>query len=601
MIQELFKRIHISLTNIFRSLRLVWESSRSLTIISLILMVLQGIMPIIVLYLTGTMIDAITRTINGAGGSSQDVLRLIALVGFFTFLGVIFGTLNGIVSEGQSQAVADHIMSAIHAKSILIDLEYYENSKYYNRLHRAQQDAPYRPPLIVSNLVQSVRDIITLIGISGLLLALNHWSLIILLVSSLPLVVVRIKFTTILIGWKRLSAQTERRVLYFSSLLTSEIAAKEIRLFNIGHVFANRYDALRRKLRTEELRIITRRGLYDMGVQAFAIAALFGAFGLISLDALTGTLTIGMIVIAFQAFQRAQATVQSILNSLTTLYDNNVFLTDYYEFLALEPRIIQPKAPVPIPYPLKQGICFENVSFHYANSTVNVLEAVNFTVQPGEVIALVGENGAGKTTLIKLLCRLYDPTEGRITLDGIDLRDFDLLELRQTITVLFQDYNHYQLSAEENIWLGNVEEPLSPDHVAEVARESGAHEVIEALPFGYQTQLGNMFGGQELSIGQWQKVALARTFMRDTQMVVLDEPTSSLDVIAEHEVFERFQEIVSGRSAIIISHRLSTVRMAHRIYVLDHRHIAEEGTHDELIARDGLYAHMFQIQSKYYA
>jgi ATP-binding cassette subfamily B protein len=290
-----------------------------------------------------------------------------------------------------------------------------------------------------------------------------------------------------------------------------------------------------------------------------------------------------------------------MLGSLAELYEHGLFLNNFYEFLALEPHVAAPPSPQPVPEPVRGAIEFRNVSFRYPGTERLVLEGVDLTIEAGEVIALVGENGAGKTTLIKLLCRLYDPTDGCITLDGIDLRRFDPVDLRRHISVIFQDYIQYQFPAWENIGLGDVRDYANRDRITAAAQLANAHDVIVNLPHGYDTQLGGMFeGGQELSQGQWQKVALARAFMRPAAIMVLDEPTSALDVMSEAEVFEQFRQLVAGRSAILISHRLSTVKMAHRIYVLDGRRIVEVGSHAELMSRGGLYAKLFDVQSQYY-
>jgi ABC-type multidrug transport system fused ATPase/permease subunit len=309
----------------------------------------------------------------------------------------------------------------------------------------------------------------------------------------------------------------------------------------------------------------------------------------------------GHLVMYYQALQRAQDNLREMLSGLANLYENNLFLTNVYEFLTLAPQISGPLTPQVIPRPMRQGISFENVSFRYRAGFHQALKDIRLTIEPGEIVALVGENGSGKTTLVKLLCRLYDPTIGRITLDGIDIREFDPSLLRREISVIFQDFVQYELTAKENIWFGNTE--LSPDHprIVRSARESGADDVIRMLPRSYDTVLGKMFEeGEELSIGQWQKVALARAFLRNSQIIVLDEPTSALDAKAEYDVFNRFRELAEGRSALLISHRLSTVKMADTIYVLDQGQIVERGTHDQLVRHGATYANLFEMQAQSY-
>jgi len=594
-----WQRVERSVTSLGRALLLTWTSSRGWTIASITLTLLQGLTPVALLYLIGTMLDQVTEVITH-GRELPEILGIVTLAGVVAFIDMALSVVSGVVSEGQALAVSEHVTRVIHAKSIAVDLEYYEQSAYYDRLHRAQTQAAYRPTQIVGDLTGVLRDLFTLVGVIGVLAALNALTPLILFASAFPVVLVRLRFSQLLMEWYMRTSEVEREQSYYNYLLTAEEHAKEIRLFSTGKLFSDRFDALHARLRQGRMAIMRRRTVFELATQGLGVIALFGAFLLTVAYALTGALTLGGLVIMFQGFQRAQGTLQTLLGNLASLYESSVFLKDFYEFLALEPLVKPPQQPLPVPNPLRSGIRFENVSFQYARGTTSVLEGVNLTINPGEVIALVGANGAGKSTLIKLLCRLYDPTAGSITLDGIDLRTFDVNALRQQVSVLFQDYNEYQLSAWENIWLGDVMQPQERPLIQQAAQAAGAHEVIAALPEGYDSRLGNWFGGQELSMGQWQKIALARAFLRQAQIVVLDEPTSSLDVLSEHEVFERFRQVVSGRCAILISHRLSTIRMAHRIYVLDQHHITESGTHEELMALDGLYATLFNTQSQYY-
>jgi ATP-binding cassette subfamily B protein len=290
-----------------------------------------------------------------------------------------------------------------------------------------------------------------------------------------------------------------------------------------------------------------------------------------------------------------------MLRGVAGLYEDSLFLEYLHEFLALTPRITPPSHPTPIPCPINTGIVFHDVSFHYPHRSHDVLRGIAINIKPNEVIALVGENGAGKTTLVKLLCRLYDPTSGYITVDGIDLRQFDPMAWRQHISVIFQDYQHYNVTARENIWFGNTQLPIDSEQIVAAAQKSGAHLILDQLPQKYNTVLGKVFqDGEELSIGQWQKIALARAFLRDSQIIVLDEPTSTLDAMAEHEIFTRFRTLIGNRSALLISHRLSTVKMADRIYVLDNHRVVEQGTHDDLLQQHGIYARMFYTQAQHY-
>jgi ATP-binding cassette subfamily B protein len=354
-------------------------------------------------------------------------------------------------------------------------------------------------------------------------------------------------------------------------------------------------------LRGVRVRVDIQRSALEVVADAVAQVAVYGSFLFVGYRTVMGNLTLGDLVMFYQAFQKGQGFLQSFLNNLAGLYEHNLFISNLYEFLDIPRKVTDPEQPVPPPQPLTEGIEFRNVGFRYPASERSVLEDVNLTIRPGEVVALVGENGSGKTTLVKLLCRLYDPDSGSITLDGVDLRSFMTNVLRREISVIFQDYAHYNLSAAENIGFGNVELSDNLEAIVAAAKHADAHDAIMSLPQGYDTMLGKLLdNGEELSIGQWQKIALARAFLRGSQVIVLDEPTSAMDPKAEAGVFEKFRELLDGRTAILISHRLSTVRMADRIYVLQEGRVIESGTHDELVYRNGTYANLFESQARHY-
>ena len=585
------------------ALRLVWQSSPGWTIARLILVVFQGLLPLAIIYLAKLIIDTVTVGLQASNPNAvfERVLPLIILAGAVTIFNSLCQSLTELVNTAHAQQVTDYMQGIIHAKSAEADLEYYENAKYHDALQRAQQEAPYRPPQILNRLAQGAQNAISLVAMVGLLISL-HWGIIgLLAIAAFPAVLVRMKYSKIMYSWQRRRTQLERESMYLGWMLTNEQFAKEVRLFDLGYWFSEEYKQIRQQLYREKLSLSTKRSLAFFLSQAFAGILIFSVFAYIIYQTVRGVLLLGDLVLYYQALQRGQNNLRLTLSNVSGLYEDNLFLANLYEFLDLKPRIKEPEQPKLLPVKFKQGISFNNVSFQYTDSARQALRNINLTIAPGETIALVGENGSGKTTLIKLLCRLYDPTSGNITIDGMDLRLFKIADLRRQISVIFQDYAKYHFSAEENIRLGNIEVEPKDAKILSAAMRSGAHDVITKLPQGYDTVLGKLFDrGEELSIGQWQKVALARAFLRDSQLIVLDEPTSAMDPKAEYEIFKRFRELIKDQSAILITHRLSTVKMADRIYVMDNGSIVESGTHEELMQLQQSYAHLFETQAQNY-
>ncbi|WP_017718218.1 ABC transporter ATP-binding protein [Kamptonema formosum] len=592
-----------NIENLPRAIRLVWQSTPLWTAVSLALLLVQGLLPLLSLYLMKLLIDAVTAGIgagNRAAAFSQ-VLLLVILAGITALFGDICRSLSGYASEAQSQIVTDFVHDLLHAKSIEVDLEYYENAQFYNALHRAQQEAIYRPTRILTSLVQLAQNGISLVAIAGLLISL-HWGIAaVLFAAGIPGLFVRLKHTGKLYRRQRGWTVQERIAYYFHIMLTQDSYAKEVRLFDLGPVFRTRYSNLRQQIRQEKLALASHRSIAELMTQASGTVAVFTACGFIAYQTIQGQITLGGLVMYYQGFQRGQGFLREMLTSLASLYENSLFLSTLYEFLELKRSVIEPARPQTVPNPLQTGIQFEGVYFHYPQSARPLLEDINLTIRAGETVALVGENGAGKTTLIKLLCRLYDPTSGRITIDGVDLRQFTTTDLRREISAIFQDYVRYNLTARENIAFGNVSIFPDEEEILKASREAGADKAIVRLPKGYDTTLGTQFEeGEELSVGEWQKVAIARAFLRQAQILILDEPTSALDAKAEHEVFEQFRQLIQGKTAILISHRLSTVKMVDRIFVLQDGRIVEAGSHEELLRFGGTYARLFELQARYY-
>ncbi len=585
------------------ALALIWRGGRRWAALTLVLTVVQGLLPLVALYLLKLLVDAVEQAVAGEAVAAffAPVGWLVALAGAVALLGVMLQAAQTYVGEVLAEHLADYMMHGLHTKSSEVDLEYYENSEYHDTLHLAQQRAPNRPRMILDSVGQIVQNGISMLAMAGLLFFF-HWSVpLVLLVASLPGLLVRLKFADTIYRWYHDAAPRERLARYYNQVLTRPEHAKELRLFNLGGLFTGRYLGVREQLRAEQLGIAKRRTIAELVAQGSGTVAVFGTLLFIAYRTVQGMITLGDLVMYFQAFQRGQTFLRQMLRSLADLYGNNLFLSAFLDFLAFKPRIAEPPEPVPVPSPMRRGIELDAVTFHYPGTERKALDGVTMELKPGETVALVGENGAGKTTLVKLLCRLYEPTGGTIRIDGVDLRHMRAADLRREISVVFQDYNRYEMTARENIWFGDTRLDAEDDAVVAAARLAGVDDVLSHLPAGYDTTLGRRFkDGEELSIGQWQKVALARAFLRRSQITILDEPTSALDAQTEVEVIERFRELAAGRTAILISHRLSTVKMADRIYAMSAGRIVEAGSHDELMRLGGTYARLFESQAKHY-
>ena len=582
---------------------LVWKSSRGLTMTNLMLTLIQGFLPLIPLYLMKLLIDSIEEIISGDSTSSFGQAGLIiGIMGTVTLLIAAVKSFSAIIEQTQSRVVTDYMQDILHAKSIDVDLAYYEDSSFYDTLHRAQREAPFRPTNIVNGLINTLRNGVSLLAMAGLLLSFQWIVAVVLIAATLPGVLVKLKFSKISWKWQRKRTETERRSWYKHWLMTSAGHAKELRLFGLGEHFRKKYRELRTILRGEALAISRKKAAADFATQAVATVLVYGSLAFIAWRAFGGLITVGGMVMYFQAFQKGLGYLRDLLGNLAGLYEGNLFLSNLFDFLDIKPSVIDPPEPKPFPSPLLDGIVFDHVSFGYPSGNSEALVDISLSLRQGEILALVGENGSGKTTMVKLLCRLYDPDSGMITIDKIPLTDFRVAELRGNISVVFQDYVRYHLTAAQNISLGDIRRSPDRSAIREAAITAGVDSLIADLPDGYNTVLGRWFkGGKELSTGEWQKIALARAFIRNAAIVILDEPTSAQDAESEQDVFNKFRELASGKTAIVISHRFSTVRMADRIAVMHKGRIIEHGTHQELMNSDGMYRKMYSIQANAYS
>jgi ATP-binding cassette, subfamily B, bacterial len=585
-----------------QAVRMVWQSSPRWTIARIGLLLIQGILPLGSLYLTKLIIDTLTSSLTSQSvKTGQQLIMVLVLMGVITLIADFCTFLADLVNTNQSHQVNEAMSDLIQAKSIEMDLGYYETPQYLDTLKRAQAEASYRPNQVLQRLVEVAQQSISLSAMMALLISL-HWGVAgILLVAAIPSVLVKVSSANRLYRWHQQKTGIDRQASYINWMLTNAFFAKEIRLFNLGQLFRGRFQQLRQQLWQGEISIATKKSIAGFGAQAISSLLVLAAYAFIVNQTLQGILKIGDLFLYYQAFEKGQSALKGALTSLSGLYEDNLFLANLDDFLRLQPAVAEPAHPQVVPAPIQESIVFDRVCFQYKNSKRQSLHNISLTIKPGEVIAFVGANGSGKTTLVKILCRLYDPTSGTVSIDDTDLRDFKTADWRSQMSVIFQDYAKYNFTALENIWLGNIELPKTVESVTAAAQRSGADQVISSLPQGYKTILGALFdNGEELSIGQWQKIALARAFLRKSQIIILDEPTSAMDPKAEYEVFQKFRQLITNQTAILISHRLSTVKMADRIYVMDKGCIIEQGTHEKLMSQNEVYADLFETQAEPY-
>jgi len=605
-------------------LRLVWEASRPVTIGLFITTALAGIIPTISVGLTLMLTNAVVTGIKINAFHIADHVRLSELgvpwlpgltfsaVGMIVFLAVLqliifavsalLNTLRNISQQLLQNSVSMRIQLMVMEKAASLDLQFYEDPASYDLLRRAQNDSINRPVLMIATAFGLLQTLLTLVTMIALLFGVSWILAAVVIISPIPAFIADTRY-----GWRgyniaRWGSRLLRRMNYMVNLVTTDSFAKEVKLFGLGHYFIERYRLIASAFYDTQRSQVVRRYMTGFALGNISTLVTSITYLYIALQAIAGRLSLGALTAYTQAAVQVQNSIQSVLSGFSGMYEHNLYLNNLVELMAKEPSMPVAAQPVPVPQPLRGEIRFENVTFAYPGSETLALDNVSFTVKAGETLAVVGRNGAGKTTLFKLICRLYDPSQGRILIDGVDLRDFDPAELRRQIGAMFQDYVDYQATAAENIGLGSLPDIANRDAVVSASKQAGSDELIAKLPAGYDTALGKWFdAGVNLSGGEWQKVALARAFMReDARILLLDEPTSALDAQAEFDLFERLQSLTHGRTAVYISHRFSTVRRADRIIFLEHGRLVEEGTHEELMRLNGRYAKLFRMQAAAY-
>lgn len=594
-------------------LKLVWEVSPRLTLASVFMRLARAGLPVALLFVGKLIIDEVVRLTGGGGAPGAapgDLWYLWTLVAIELGLAIVSDLL------GRAVALADSLLSDLFTnetsvrlmkQAARLDLRHFEDAAFYDRLERARRQTTGRIALL-SQILGQAQDMITIATLGAGLVIMAPWLIFLLILALVPAFLGEAHFNSL--SYSLMYAWTpERRELdYLRYIGASDETAKEVKIFGLAGFLSERYRRLADDLYEANRRLAVRRAGWGSGLAAVGSLGYYAAYAIIIWRTVSGVFSIGDLTFLAGSFLQLRRLIEGIMNGFSTIAERSLYLKDLFDFFDIEPEIAAPGAApgtsgvaTPFPDPIREGFRFEEVSFRYPGTEPWVLRNVSFDLHAGEKLALVGENGAGKTTITKLLARLYDPTEGRILLDGHDLRDYDPEDLRTHVGVIFQDFVRYHMTAAVNLAVGRIEARDDRPRLEAAAERSLASAVIEPLPLGYDQMLGRRFeGGLDLSGGEWQKVALGRAYVRDAQLLILDEPTAALDARAEYEVFQRFSELTAGKTAVLISHRFSTVRMADRIVVLEGGTVRESGTHAELLALDGLYAELFRLQARGY-
>ena len=584
--------------------KIVWSTSASLTLAMAASTLLSGVLPAVIASVGGMFVDAVSQAIQATGASAdlarREVLTYVLIEAGLVVIMTGAQRLNAVCQAILRVLLGNRINVMILEKALTLELAHFEDSEYYDKLVRARRDASSRPLSLVVKTFDLIRESIALLTIGIWLFQFSPYAVLLLGFAGVPAFIAEAKYSGEAFRIHRRRSAERRMQIYLEMVLTREDGAKEVKMMQLGRLFLKRYVDIFLNIYEEDRDLVFRRGVWDYLLSLLASAAFYFAYGWVGFAAMAGAITIGQMTMHVAQFRLGQNAVTNSLTSVNGMYEDNLYLSNLAEYLDHEvPEATGNQVAGPDP---SDGIRFKNVSFFYPDSDVPALSQVNLHIKPGESLAIVGENGSGKTTLIKLLTRLYKPSEGEIMLEGLSLDAWDVDALRKKIGVVFQDFARYQLIVGENIGVGDVDELNQEPKIADAAEKGMANTFIKDLPEGYETQLGTWFkNGRELSGGQWQKIALSRAFMRSkADVLVLDEPTAAIDARAEAEIFSHFRDLTSKKISIIISHRFSTVRKADHIIVLEKARIQEEGSHESLLASGGQYATLFKLQARGY-
>ena len=586
------------------AIEIVWSTSAALTVVMAVTTLVTGVLPAAIASVGGLFVDAVSSVFQQTGVSAEQA-RSDVLFYVFVEVGLVIlmtgaQRVNSVCQSIMRVLLGNKINVMILEKALTLELAHFEDAEYYDKLTRARREASSRPLSLVIKTFDLMRDLVLLLTIGIWLFQFSPYAVLLLAGAGVPAFIAEAKFSGEAFRLFRRRSAERRMQFYLELVLTREDGVKEVKLLQLGKLFLKRYVDIFKNIYKEDRNLVIRRGLWGYVLGLLASAAFYFAYGWVGFAALAGAITIGQMTMYIAQFRLGQTAVTNSLSAINGMYEDNLYLSTLTEYLEHEvPELTGDQAKGPNP---EDGIRFENVSFYYSGSDSPALHSVSLHIKPGESMAIVGENGSGKTTLIKLLSRLYTPTEGRIFLEGLELKDWDIDVLRRKIGVFFQDFARYQLIVGENIGIGDVEEIGEAVRVEEAARKGMADVFVKDLPNSYNTQLGTWFkDGKELSGGQWQKIALSRAFMRSkADILILDEPTAAIDARAEAEIFAHFRDLTANKISIIISHRFSTVRMADHIIVLEKAKIIEEGSHQELLQANGQYATLFNMQAQGY-
>ncbi|MGK7389433.1 MAG: ABC transporter ATP-binding protein [Candidatus Cyclobacteriaceae bacterium M2_1C_046] len=582
-------------------LKMMWDTNPRMAFLNVILRLLKAVIPLAMLYVGKLIIDEIIELHNSAVADDYNQLIIYLLIEFgLAILSDILNRAIALLDSLLGDLFANESSVRIMEHAGRLDLDQFENAEFYDKLERARRQTLGRT-VLMSQVLSQVQDIITMISLAIGLVVFSPLLIILLIIAVIPSFLGENYFNeqsySLVHGWT-----PERRELdYLRYTGASDVTAKEVKVFGLSGFLIQRFSYLSDKFFRLNKVISQKRAFWGVVFSALGTIAYYSTYAYIIYQTVRGQLTIGDLTFLAGSFLRFRTLLEGALNRFSKITEGALYLQDFFEFFAINSKMLNKSGSKKVPRPIKKGFEFQDVSFKYENTELYAVRDLSFHLHAGEKLALVGENGAGKTTLVKLLARLYDPTEGRILLDGIDLREYDPEDLNKNTGVIFQDFVKFQLTAGQNVAVGQIEEKENIELIKTASVKSLASQVIESLPNQYEQMIGRRFAeGVDLSGGQWQKVALARAYMRDAQLLILDEPTAALDARAEHEVFQRFADLTQEKTAVLISHRFSTVRMANRILVLDKGQRAEMGTHNELLKKDGIYAHLFNLQARGY-